>query len=141
MRSFTNIPIPEVLDWGGWDNAVGTEYIIMTHASGIKLSEKWPSMTCLQRVQCVKNISFATAEMANIKFPAYGSLYFDNAHTNSKSEIEISKGFCIGPYCILKSLNLVSMTKGFPIEAHVSEPSLCPLAKGRCLRKTLMIFY
>lgn len=93
------MPITKVLDWGGWDNAVGTEYIIMEHAPGVLSSEKWSSMNCLQRLLCVKNLSFLIVEMAKITFPAYGSLYFDNAHTVSKSKIESGKGFCIGPYC------------------------------------------
>ncbi|KAH8679545.1 kinase-like domain-containing protein [Tricladium varicosporioides] len=82
IRSYTKIPVPKVLDWSDDDNnSVGTEYIIMEHAPGVQLHDKWPSMNPHQHMLCVKRVAFIVTEMAKLPFSAYG------------------KGFCIGPHC------------------------------------------
>ncbi|KAK0104962.1 hypothetical protein ONS95_005223 [Cadophora gregata] len=100
VRSFTKIPIPKVLDWSDDDNnAIGSEYIIMEHAPGVRLHEKWPSVTPHHHMLCVKKLAFMVTEMAKLPFPAYGSLYFADAPIDPKSKIEFAEGFCIGPHC------------------------------------------
>lgn len=71
----------------------------MEHAPGVQLHGKWSSMNPHQHILCVKNVSFAVAEMAKLPFPAYGSLYFADAPIDLKSKIEFAEGFCIGPCC------------------------------------------
>jgi hypothetical protein len=99
VRSFTKIPIPEVLDWSDDYSFIGTEYIIMEHAAGVQLHEKWPSMSPHQHMLCVKNVSLIMAEMAKLSFPVYGSLYFADAPIQQSLKSEFVEGFCIGPHC------------------------------------------
>lgn len=70
----------------------------MEHVPGVQLHGKWPSMTPHQHMLCIKNVTFMLAEMAKLPFPAYGSLYFDDAPIESGSRIEFVEGFCIGPH-------------------------------------------
>jgi hypothetical protein len=92
--------MPNILDWSdNKNNSTGTEYIIMEHVSGVQLHEKWPSMNILQHMQCVNSLAELVIEMANLKFPAYGSLYFANAPIDPTSKIDFIEGFCIGPHC------------------------------------------
>ncbi|CBY01361.1 hypothetical protein LEMA_P001480.1 [Plenodomus lingam JN3] len=99
VRSFTEIPVHKVLDWSDDDSSIGTEYIIMEHAAGIQLHEKWPSMSPHQHMLCVKNVSFLMAEMAKLPFPVYGSLYFADAPIKQSLKSVFVEGFCIGPHC------------------------------------------
>ncbi|KAF2499208.1 hypothetical protein BU16DRAFT_603172 [Lophium mytilinum] len=99
VRSFTKIPVPKVLDWSDDDSAIGTEYIIMEHAPGVQLHNKWLSMNPHQHMLCVKKVASIVVEMANPPFPAYGSLYLADAPINPKLKIGFTEGFCIGPHC------------------------------------------
>ncbi|KAF2132816.1 hypothetical protein P153DRAFT_284030 [Dothidotthia symphoricarpi CBS 119687] len=99
VRSFTNIPIPKVLDWNDDATSIGTEYIIMEHALGVQLHDKWSSMSPHQHMLCVKNIAFVMTEMAKLSFPVYGSLYFADAPIDPKLKSDFVEGFCIGPHC------------------------------------------
>ncbi len=80
VSSYSNIPVPKVLDWSDDDtNPIGTEYIIMEHAPGIQLHGQSPTMNTHQHMLCVKSLAKTVKEMATIPFPAYGSLYFADA--------------------------------------------------------------
>jgi hypothetical protein len=100
VQAKTNIPIPKVLDWSDdRSNAIGSEYIIMEHASGIQLHEKWPDMAGDQQVRCIDAIYRKIKEMVDLEFPAYGSLYLVNGQLESSSRQSLDEGFCIGPHC------------------------------------------
>ncbi|KAH8724794.1 kinase-like domain-containing protein [Phaeosphaeriaceae sp. PMI808] len=99
VRSFTKIPVPKVLDWSDDATSIGTEYIIMEHAPGVPLHEKWPSMSPHQHMLCVKNVALMMTEMARLPFLAYGSIYFADAPINPNLKMELVKCFCIGPHC------------------------------------------
>ncbi|KAF2442983.1 serine/threonine protein kinase [Karstenula rhodostoma CBS 690.94] len=100
IRAHTSVPVPRVLDWNDDPaNPTGTEYIIMEHASGVQLHEKWNTMNTLQQMLCVKSVATLVKEMAKLKFPAYGSLYFADAPINPSLKLDLSDGFCIGPHC------------------------------------------
>ncbi|KAJ5246157.1 hypothetical protein N7468_001140, partial [Penicillium chermesinum] len=46
LQQKTSIPIPKILDWSDdGANNIGSEYIIMDHAAGIQLHQKWPYMS------------------------------------------------------------------------------------------------
>lgn len=51
----------------------------MEHASGRQLAEVWPTMDGPQQIRCIKSIYETIQEVANIKFTAFGSLYFKNS--------------------------------------------------------------
>ncbi|KAH1521084.1 hypothetical protein KXW39_006112 [Aspergillus fumigatus] len=55
LQARTSIPIPTILDWhddaAHEDNLIGSEYIIMEHASGVPLREKWQEMTGDQQMK------------------------------------------------------------------------------------------
>jgi hypothetical protein len=71
----------------------------MEHIQGIRLSERWDTMSVVEHLRCVNAISLMMAEMAAITFPAYGSLYFSDAPIDSQHKIELGDRFCLGPNC------------------------------------------
>ncbi|KAL8860622.1 MAG: hypothetical protein Q9178_002975 [Gyalolechia marmorata] len=55
----------------------------MEHAVGVQLHQKWPTMSGEQQITCIEAISRNIQQLAAIKFPAYGSLYFDDIPIDS----------------------------------------------------------
>ena len=77
VKAKTSMPIPHVLAWSDDPcTPVGCEYIIMTNVVGVSLHERWPTMNTHQKMLCVKALGMLVREMANLTFPAYGSIYF-----------------------------------------------------------------
>ena len=100
MQANTGIPIPKILDWSDDAlNTIGSEYIIMEHAAGVQLHQKWPIMSGEQQIRCIDAIYRKVKEVVDMKFPAYGSLYFVDAPINSASELPLNQDFRIGPHC------------------------------------------
>jgi hypothetical protein len=100
VRSLTSLPVPEVLDWSGDPgNGIGTPYIIMKHAPGVPLQERWLTMDTVQKIKCVERLSRYIKELGALKFPGFGSLYFSDSSLGSKEVLDIGSGFCIGPRC------------------------------------------
>ena len=100
MQSNTNIPIPKILDWNDdASNSIGSEYIIMEHSTGVQLHQKWPTMTGDQQIRCIKAIYQRVKEMVDLKFPVYGSLYFNDSPLGSASQHKLKQGFSTGPHC------------------------------------------
>ena len=100
VQSNTTVPIPAILDWNDDpSNAIGSEYIIMEHAVGVQLHHKWPAMSGEQKIACIQAISTKIQQIAAIKFPVYGSLYFADLPIHSASKVPLTQGFCIGPHC------------------------------------------
>ncbi|GLI81160.1 hypothetical protein PoHVEF18_009532 [Penicillium ochrochloron] len=76
VRTHTGIHVPRVIAWSSdSSNAVGAEYIIMEKAAGVPLFQEWGSMTEFEKLQLIKNLTRLEAQLAKIKFPAYGELY------------------------------------------------------------------
>lgn len=100
MQAETAIPIPKILDWSDdASNEVGSEYIIMEHASGISLHEKWPTMDVSDQIRCIEAICRKLKEIVELQFPAYGSLYFADTPYLPPSQLVLNREFCIGPHC------------------------------------------
>lgn len=100
VQSNTTVPTPKILDWSDDpSNAIGSEYIIMEHATGVQLHQKWPKMSGEQQIACIRAICISIQQIAAIDFPAYGSLYFADAPLHSTSTLPLTQGFCIGPHC------------------------------------------
>jgi hypothetical protein len=96
----TSIPIPNILDWSDDAvNIVGSEYIIMEHAAGIPLQQKWPYMSGDQKVTCIDAIYKKLREMVDLNFSAYGSIYFSTTPLGSSSRLPLDDDFCLGPHC------------------------------------------
>lgn len=96
----TSIPIPKILDWSDdATNCVGSEYIVMEYVAGVHLHQKWPYMLGDQKVKCIDAIYRKLKEVADIDFPAYGSLYFSTSSLGSFATLPIEGGFCLGPHC------------------------------------------
>ena len=99
VQTFTSIPIPRILAWSDdQKNPIGAEYIIMEHVAGIRLHERWAGMNTLQRMQCTKALSMLIRDMAQLEFPAYGSLYFEEA-IDPRLRVGVAEGYCVGPHC------------------------------------------
>ncbi|KAL8757396.1 MAG: hypothetical protein Q9184_004219 [Pyrenodesmia sp. 2 TL-2023] len=100
LQSNTTVPIPTILDWSDdASNAIGSEYIIMEHAVGLQLHQRWPTMSAQQRIGCIKSIFTNMRQIAALTFPAYGSLYFADTDTDTHRKVALAQGFCIGPHC------------------------------------------
>ncbi len=100
VQAKTSIPIPRILDWcDDASNSIGTEYIIMEYADGVQLQQMWPNMAGDQKIRCIKAIYQKIKEIANVEFPAYGSLYHANAGLSLTAKIPLDQDFCVGPHC------------------------------------------
>lgn len=100
VQTNTSIPIPEILDWSDdASNPIGTEYIIMEHATGVQLHQRWPTMAGDQQIRCIDAICQKVKQMVDIEFPAYGSLYFADTSFESASKHPVDQRFSIGPHC------------------------------------------
>ena len=95
--------MPRILDWSDDPtNSIGTEYMIMECVSGIQLHGKWKVMNTLQQMLCIKSIAKLVKEMAQLQFPAYGSLYFADAPIDPSLKMDLLNGYCVGPHCATK---------------------------------------
>jgi hypothetical protein len=106
VRSRTRIHVPKVLAWdSNAANPVGAEYIILEKVPGIPLSEKWGCISDVDRYKLIERIVEVEKELANVRFPAYGSLYLRQSIPEESrrwlldSALDPSKSFCIGPSC------------------------------------------
>ncbi|KAJ8068370.1 hypothetical protein OCU04_003932 [Sclerotinia nivalis] len=100
VKAHTTIPVPHILDWSDDSrNPIGSEYIIMKHVEGVQLQERWSAMSGSQYTKCVQAVCMTMQQLAALEFPAYGSIYFENAPFDSKLKVPLSEGFCIGPHC------------------------------------------
>ncbi|KAJ9624455.1 hypothetical protein H2203_005190 [Taxawa tesnikishii (nom. ined.)] len=72
----------------------------MGHAAGVPLSHVWQTLDVGQQMRCMGSIVRYIAQMAELNFPAYGSLYFSNVSAvDSSQKIRLDDNFCIGPHC------------------------------------------
>ncbi|KAL8967251.1 MAG: hypothetical protein Q9197_005527, partial [Variospora fuerteventurae] len=69
----------------------------MEHAVGVQLHQKWPTMSGEQQIACIQAISTNIQQIAAIKFPAYGSLYFGEIPIDSTSKVYA--GSDLAAYC------------------------------------------
>ncbi|KAJ5235404.1 uncharacterized protein N7469_004572 [Penicillium citrinum] len=100
LQKNTGVPIPKILDWSDdATNCVGSEYIIMEHVAGVQLHQKWPHMSGDEKVKCIDAIYRKLKDVANLDFPAYGSLYFSTSVSGSSFTLPLQDDFCIGPHC------------------------------------------
>ncbi|KAJ5791178.1 uncharacterized protein N7518_008189 [Penicillium psychrosexuale] len=105
VRTHTTIPVPKVLAWSADStNPVGAEYIVMERVPGVQIFKKWDEMGESNRISIIKRLTQWESELAEISFPASGSLY----HKSSLSDHELisldpsvdPEGlFCVGPSC------------------------------------------
>ena len=99
MRKKTSVPIPKILDWSDDpSNAIGSEYIIMEHAPGVSLQDKWPHMDVSDQTKCIKSIFDKLKEVNDLAFTVYGSLYFAGTAYLPPSQPSSDPQFCIGPH-------------------------------------------
>lgn len=100
VQTNTSVPIPIILDWSDDpSNAISSEYIIMEHAAGTQLHQKWPTMTIGQQIRYIDAIYRKLKEVVDIKFTAYGSLYFADSSLDSKYRRPLNQSFSVGPHC------------------------------------------
>ncbi|KAH7091577.1 kinase-like domain-containing protein [Paraphoma chrysanthemicola] len=100
LQANTSIPISRILDWSDdASNTIGSEYILMEHAPGISLHERWPTMGIGDQIRCIQSISQKLKELVDLEFPAYGSLYFANTPYIAGQELPFNQDFAVGPHC------------------------------------------
>ncbi|KAB8250476.1 hypothetical protein BDV35DRAFT_377446 [Aspergillus flavus] len=99
VRKYTSIPAPRVFSWSSDNsNPVGAEYIIMEKVAGVPLFEQWGKMAEIEKLELIKNLTKLEAQLAAIRFPAYGGLY-RQADVSSLQCQELNGSICIGPSC------------------------------------------
>lgn len=103
----TSIRVPEIY-WfdNNPENPVGAEYILMEKMKGVPLAEKWESMSNRDHMKIIDQVLQMEKELADIKFPAYGSLFPRNLlpdemfkHHLLPSTLDPKESLCIGPSC------------------------------------------
>ena len=106
VRTRTSIPVPKVLAWdSNAANPVGAEYTILEKVPGVPLSQKWDSMSETEQYSLIERIVNLEKELACLRFPAYGSLYFRQAIADESrrctlnASLDPSQLFCVGPSC------------------------------------------
>ena len=106
MGSHTTIPVPKVLAWSADpSNPVGAEYIVMEKSPGIQLFEVWDNTTEADRLRLIKSLTQLEHQLAAIRFPAYGSLYFRHSVSKASERVVLDSSvdptgmFCVGPSC------------------------------------------
>ena len=106
VNSHTTIPTPKILAWSSDpSNPVGAEYIIMEKAPGIQLFKIWDDITEIDRLNLIKGLTQIEKQFADIKFPAYGCLYFRHSIPTASERVDLESSvdpaglFCIGPEC------------------------------------------
>lgn len=96
----TSVPVPKVLDWSDdSSNSTGTEYIIMEFVEGVRLTERWNTMSTLERLECTETLSNFLADMTHIDFTAYGSLYFIDSPLQDFPKLPYRNDYFIGAQC------------------------------------------
>jgi hypothetical protein len=83
VHSNLNVPVLNVLDWSNDEtNPTGTEYIIMEHASGVRLHQKWPEMNTHQHKLCVKSFAADQAQLVGQSEAAQSELTILSVEVN-----------------------------------------------------------
>lgn len=102
------VPVPEVYGWSSTtENAVGVEYIIMEHASGVGADTRWFDTTKYEKKAIVTGLVDIEKKIFNIPFASVGSLYFKTDipaqlqgplyQPGTPDEERDSETYCIGP--------------------------------------------
>lgn len=76
-----------------------------------------------QQVRCIEAIYQKAKQMVDIKFPAYGSLYFIDSALETASKRRLDERFCIGPHC---GAAYWSSRVGEPRHYHKTKPNQGP---------------
>lgn len=137
VQAKTSIPIPKILSWNDDPlNPVGSEYIIMEHAQGVQLHQKWPEMAGDERVICIAGIYQTLKEIVDLEFPAFGSLNFENAIPSDTKKLDLGDGFCVGPHCATRYWDC---NDGEPRYYHRNRPNQGPCKFPRTPTPTAQI--
>ncbi len=77
----------------------------MERVPGVALSEKWDCMSDDHRYKLIERIVEVERELATLRFPAHGSLYFRDSLPDGSPRCQLDstldplESFCIGPPC------------------------------------------
>ncbi|KAL8798189.1 MAG: hypothetical protein Q9182_006881 [Xanthomendoza sp. 2 TL-2023] len=92
VNLYTTIPAPTLLAWSAdATNPVGAEYIIMEKAPGIQLFKVWDDLSPANRLQLIKSLTLLEQQFANVRFPAYGNLYFRHSISEASERVPLNK--------------------------------------------------
>lgn len=131
VQSKTSVPIPMILDWSNEpSNSIGSEYIIMEHAEGVQLHQKWVQMAGDERVRCIDTIYRKLKEVVDLKFPAFGSVNFEVNLQNGCKRISLGGGLCVGPHV---GTRYWDCNTGEPRYYHCTQPNQGPCRLPRTL--------
>ncbi|GFN11624.1 phosphotransferase family protein [Aspergillus tubingensis] len=99
VRSHTSVPVCRVLGWSSEaSNPVGSEYILMERACGRQLVDVWGEMNQLQQFRLVQCLVQLQSQLAALKFPAYGNMYFLSSDAqHSDPIVPMNDDYCVGP--------------------------------------------
>ncbi|KAE8143675.1 kinase-like domain-containing protein [Aspergillus pseudotamarii] len=76
-RSVLKVPTPQVFAWNAHrNNPVGSEFIIMEEAPGVKLEDIWSDLDLEKKVAIMKDLVALEKKMLSVSSNRYGSLYY-----------------------------------------------------------------
>ena len=102
------LPVPQGYGYStDVDNTVGVEYILMEKSRGKALGDVWLTLSQKDRVKVLSGITKLEAKLFSLKFPASGSLYFEEDLPTRMGKVPCQGGssgkqLCIGPDASLK---------------------------------------
>lgn len=128
------IPVPQIYGYSADENnLVGAEYILMEKVKGRLLGDIWFTMSERDRIKVLSGIVDIEAKLFALKFPASGSLYYDEDLPSNMDRVpcqfeNIAKSTCIGPDTSLKFWHEERSTMDVPRgPCKHYWPSRCPL--------------
>ncbi|KNG49901.1 duf833 domain-containing protein [Stemphylium lycopersici] len=78
-RTVLEIPVPKVLAWSGVvENPVGSEYMLMEEARGVRLKELWDDMEFTNVVKVIEDVAAIHSKFSAVEFTRHGNLYLAN---------------------------------------------------------------
>lgn len=77
----------------------------MEKAPGVQLFKVWNDITETDRLELIKRLTQLEHQLTDIRFLAYGSLYFRHSISKASEQISLDSSedprglFCVGPAC------------------------------------------
>ncbi|KAL8812124.1 MAG: hypothetical protein Q9200_001268 [Gallowayella weberi] len=107
VNLYTTVPVPALLAWSAdATNPVGAEYIIMEKAPSIQLFKVWDDLAPASRLQLIKSLTQLEQKLANVRFPAYGSLYCRNSISKASERVPLNQSLDpTGSFCIVSLID------------------------------------
>lgn len=96
----------------------------MEKINGRQLVDVWGEMDQLQQFKLIQNLVQLESQLASMKFPGYGNLYFRHSTKHGGQVIPINDDYCIGPAYNASLVSTVWQSKSCWPMFVISAPSI-----------------